>query len=228
MKSFTAQFLTLVHTAAITLIAGLLAMLSGCKEDVDEDPPRVFISTPFENQPISSIDTIYVSATITDNERVAYVEIDLLDQNFSSVTDPIRFNTSGTEESFGYEFYLNEPFLTSGVYYFTVRAGDGENVGSAYKQVNLSAIPREIDQFVAVTYSFNNVDIYKGSSLQSWDLLVNRFADFQGAALNYRQNILGVAGGVVGDANFYNLDDGEVLVAYTGMGEPSIPYFRGL
>ncbi|MCA1764275.1 MAG: hypothetical protein LC664_14975, partial [Flavobacteriales bacterium] len=228
MKSFTARFLTLVHTACIAVVACLVIVLYGCKEEGDEDPPRIFISDPFENQPISSIDTFLVSATITDNERVAYVEIDLLDQNFSTVTDPVRFNTSGTEVEFGYEWYFNEPFLTSGPYYFAVRAGDGENTSSAYKQVNVSAIPRQIDQFVAVTYSFNNVDIYKGSSLQNWDHLLNSFVDFQGAALNYRQNIIGVAAGLVGDAHFYNLDEGEIQISYTNLGDPSIPYFRGL
>lgn len=228
MKSFTTQFLTLVHTASIALVVCLLAVLSGCEEDVDEDPPRIFISEPYENQPISAIDTFSVSATITDNERVAFVEIDLLDQNFSSVIAPSRFSSSGTEVAFGTQFYLEEPFLTSGPYYLAVRAGDGDNIASAYKQVNLSAIPREIDQFVAVTYSTNNVDIFKGATLQSWDLLLNDFVDFQGAALNYRQNIIGIAAGDIGDAHFYNLDDGEIRISYTGFGTPSIPYFRGL
>lgn len=228
MKSFTTRFLTLVHTASIAVVVCLLVVLTGCSDDVDDDPPRIFISEPYENQPISAIDTFNVSATITDNERVAFVEVDLLDQNFSSVTDPVRFSTSGVEVAFGYQFLLEEPFLTSGPYYFAVRAGDGENIASAYKQVNVSAIPREIDQFVAVTYSTNNVDIFKSDSFQSWGLLLNDFVDFQGAALNYRQNIIGIAAGDIGDAHFYNLDDGEIRISYTGLGTPSIPYFRGV
>jgi hypothetical protein len=222
------MFLTHVYRLLLLCFLGLSILFSGCKkEDVDEEPPKIFLESPFENQTFSSIDTIFVSAVITDNQNVSSVEVELLTLDNELVTKR-QFSFSGTEVNFGFAFEINQPLLSTGQYYFAIRARDGENRSSAFRQILISAIPREIEQYVAITTETNDMRIETSNDLDTWSVRLTRFLDYKGGAMNYRQNIMGVAGGEIGDAEFYNTIEFNQLVSYPGLGTPSIPFFLGL
>ena len=200
----------------------------GCKkDDVDEDPPNIFIESPFENQSFSSVDTIFVDAVITDNENVESLELELLSLDNELITKR-QFSVSGTEVNFSYSFEINEPLLSTGQYYFALRARDSENRASSFKQVLINAIPRQIDQYIAITTQTNDVRIESSTDLENWMPRINRFMDYNGSAMNFRQNVMGVVGGEIGDAEFYSTSEFNQLITYPGFGTPSIDYFMGL
>ncbi len=222
------MFLTCVYRLLLFCFLGLSILFSGCKkEDVDEEPPKIFLESPFENQTFSSIDTIFVNAVITDNQNVSSVEVELLKLDNELVTKR-QFSFSGTEVNFGFAFEINQPLLATGQYYFAIRARDGENRSSAFRQILINAIPREIEQYIAITAETNDMRIETSSDLDTWSIRLTRFLDYNGGALNYRQNVMGVAGGQIGDAEFYNTAEFNQITSYPGFGTPSIPFYLGL
>lgn len=207
---------------------GLSIIFFGCKkDDEDEDPPNIFVESPFENQVFSSVDTISVLATITDDRNISSVEVELLTLDNELIAKQ-QFSFSGTEVNFAYFFEINEPLLSTGQYYFALRAHDGVNRSSSFKQILITAIPRQIDQYIAVTTETNNVQIESSTDLQTWTDRITRFIDYNGGDLNHRQNVIGIVGGEIGDAEFYNTTEFEQVISYPGFGIPSIPFYLGL
>ncbi len=230
MKSFQIRFSTTVNKALVHCSMLLLALLAlSCNEEKDEEAPLVLISAPFENQNFNTIDTLLVTFTATDNERVLSVDIEILDENFQPVGQKYTYLVSDNPLNFGTDFLLDKPQLESGIYYVVVRASDGSNQGSAYRKIWLNAIPLELEGIFVATASFNNVKVYSrppDSSL--WTEHLDRQVDFVGAALNYKQNIFGLAGGELGDAVFYETGEWQPLQTVDGPGFPSLPFFTGL
>jgi len=228
IKSYATMFLTLVYRLLLFCFLGLSIFISGCKKDVvDEIPPSILIESPFENQSFSSVDTIFVDALITDNINVESLELEVLTLDNQLVTKR-QFNVSGTEVNFSYNFELNAPLIPSGQYYFALRARDSKNRSSSFKQILINAIPREIEQYLIVTKETNSLRIETSTDLENWTTRLNRFMDYNGSDMNYRQDVIGVVGGEIGDAEFYATSDFEQLITYPGFGTPSIPYFLGL
>ena len=229
MKSFHLKFLTFVHTGLKFLIVITLVLLSqACNDNKDEEPPRVIIESPYENQNFSTVDTISVFANITDNEQIKSIQISLLDTEYNGLGISRSYETSGSSVSFLADFILEEPFLKSGLYNLAVRANDGENTGSGYVQIHLTAIERVIENYLVVTKNSTQARVYQGNGVNDWQEKGVYTIDLRGAALNYRQNILGLAGGVIGDAVFYETDEFEVVQTIQGFGGNSLPYFYGL
>lgn len=229
MKSYQNLFLTVVYSKRIWLCVIILALISsGCKEDEDDEKPRVFIEEPYENFNISSVDTILVHARISDNEQITSIEVELVDLDFAPMVGKQVFQASGSDVNFVIEYILDAPLLNSGAYYIVVRANDGRNVGSGFRKVSLTAIPRALERRVVVTSGSNNVKIFSQQAGESWVERINLYYDFAGADLNFRQDLLGIAGGEIGDALFYNTVEFEVEQSVPGLGTQSMPYFRGL
>ena len=199
-----------------------------CKDKADEESPRVIISSPFENETFSTVDTLDVIVKITDNEQIKSLSISLLDENFNGLGVEATYPGSGTDINFGTDFILDQPFFNSGTYYLAVRANDGENIGSGYVQIQLTAIERVIDNYLVVTKNETEAQVYFGNIMDNLQTALSYAVDLRGVAFNYRQNILGLAGGTLGDAVFYDMEEIEVLQTIPGFGGNSIPYFMGL
>jgi hypothetical protein len=225
MKSFKFKFSTFVQTFLL-LVA---VVVTGCKEDEDDISPRVIVSQPFENQPFQSTDTIEATATITDNEQLTSVTLELLDLNFELVGKRESYFASGTSFNFGQFFPIDGELLESGDYYLAFRANDGNNIGSAFVKIRINAIPRQLDGVVAVTKANNQTSVYYREEDQSnFELKTSFFNDAVGAGLNYRQDILGIAGGEAGDAVFFDLEEYEVVATIPGFGNVGLPFYATL
>lgn len=210
------------------IVITLVLLSQACNDNKDEEPPRVIIESPYENQNFSTVDTISVFANITDNEQIKSIQIGLLDTEYNGLGISRSYETSGSSVSFLADFILEEPFLKSGLYNLAVRANDGENTGSGYVQIHLTAIERVIENYLVVTKNSTQARVYQGNGVNDWQEKGVYTIDLRGAALNYRQNILGLAGGVIGDAVFYETDEFEVVQTIQGFGGNSLPYFYGL
>lgn len=223
MKSFKNPFSTFVHSV---FIFALVFSLSSCKDDEDESPPRITIESPFENQIFSSLDSIEAAATITDNEQITSVELEILDLEFNQVAVRQSYPASGSTFSFGQLFPINQPQLLTGDYYLAFRANDGSNVGSAFVKIKINAIPRVLEGVLVLT-SLNNQSYvyYREADENDFELEHNFFADAVGGGLNYRQNILATAGGLVGNADFFELEEFGIVNSLPGFGNNGIPFY---
>ena len=223
MKSFKLPFSTFVYTALISLA---VIALSSCNDDEDEVPPRITVQSPFENQVFSSTDTIQAVATITDNEQITSVELEILDLEFNQVAIKQGFPASGTTFDFGQFFPINAPQLSTGDYYLAFRANDGNNVGSAFVKIKINGLPRELEGVLILTSESTQSYIYYREADESqFEIAKNFFSDAVGGGLNYRENIFATAGGTAGDAVFYEIEDYLVISSLPGFGMTGLPYF---
>ncbi len=207
----------------------LIAVFScSCADEKDEEPPRVILESPYENQTFLTVDSIEVVVGITDNEQIKSIKVGLVDEDYNDLGIERSYPASGTSYTLATDFLLEEPFLESGSYYLAVRASDGENVGSGYVRVQLTAIERVVENLLVVTANSTQTKVYTGENMGDWSLKGSYAIDLAGAALNYRQNLLGLAGGVVGDAVFYETEEFTATQTIAGFGSPSLPYFVGL
>lgn len=209
----------------LILIASLLV---SCGDEKDDESPRVIIERPYENQTFLTVDTIDIVVGISDNEQIKSIKVGLVDEDFNGLGIERSYPASGSSYTFASDFFLDEPFLSSGSYYLAVRASDGENEGSGYVRLQLTAIERVIENLLVVTANSTQTKVYTGEDVGNWDLKGSYSIDFAGAALNYRQNLLGLAGGVLGDAVFYETEEFAATQTIPGFGSPSLPYFVGL
>jgi len=116
----------------------------GCKEEKDQVLPTVSVIQPGENSIFQVLDTIRVRASISDNENIEQVSLQL--EELSSgrkvgKTKAFYPNSSSFELD---DFYIVEDsLLRSGDYYFRVQAFDGENQNSAFSTIRLQGISRK-------------------------------------------------------------------------------------
>ena len=226
MKSFKKYFSTFVHTGMAVLV---VLSLSSCNEDDDESPPRITIDSPFENQTFLSTDTIEAVATMMDNEQVIGVDLELLDLEFNQAATKQSYPASGSNFNFGQLFPINNSLLPTGDYYLAFRATDGPNVGSAFVKIRINAIPRLFEGVTVLTSQNNQSYVYYREADESeFELQYDFFSDAVGAGLNYRQNILGVAGGVAGNTDFFETEEFSIVNSLPGFGTIGEPYFLSM
>lgn len=229
MKSFQNGFLTLVNILVKCLVFMILSgVFLSCEKDEDDESPEVNFQMPQDFQILSSIDTIPFLAYVSDNKQIKTITIDLQTLDYTIVMPRKLYNVSGSNVTFSTDLFLNEPFLESGQYYFILTASDGVNETRRFAQVQIQATQKQIESYVVVTKQTNSAKVYSSQNYSDWTQRLDLFLDPKGAALNYRQNMLGIVGGEVGDAVFYNTEEYEFVKSIPGFGTPSIPYFLGL
>ncbi|MFT6997499.1 MAG: hypothetical protein ACJAQ4_001253 [Cryomorphaceae bacterium] len=226
MKSFKKHFSTFVHTGLAVFV---VLSLSSCNDDEDENPPRITIEFPFENQIFLSTDTIEASAVITDNEQIISVELEILDLAFNQVAARRSYPASGSTFNFGQRFPIDAPQLQTGDYYLAFRANDGRNVGSAFVKVRIIAIPRELEGVLVLTSQSNQSYIYYCEEGENeFELEHNFFSDAVGGGLNYRQDIFATAGGEAGDADFFETEEFSTVNSLPGFGNTGLPFYLSM
>lgn len=226
MKSYKDHFSTFVHSALVILV---VISLSSCNDDEDENPPRITIESPFENQTFLSTDTIEANAVITDNEQITSVELEILDLEFNQVALKRSYPASGSTFNFGQRFAIDAPQLQTGDYYLAFRANDGRNVGSAFVKIRINAIPRELEGTLVLTNQNNQSYIYyREDDENEFELEINFFADAVGGGLNYRQNIFATAGGEAGNADFFEIAEFSMVNSLPGFGSTGLPFYLSM
>lgn len=229
MKSFHRRFSTSVYSVFNALILFSLPLLFlACKKDSDEESPKVIIQSPYENQTFLTTDTILVVVSATDNEQVKSIVLELLDSDYNLIGSQKSYAVSGASVQFAIDYALDQPFLPSGSYFLAARASDGANIGSGFTKIQLTAIPRVIDQFLVITKTSGSARILSGTNFSTWTERLQVNTHFKAAALNSRQNVLGLTGGDSGDANFYETDEFTLGNSIPNYGSPSLDYFLGL
>ncbi len=229
MKSYQNPFSTIVNRLVLSFLWGAGAMLFfSCADDDDLPSPRIFFEAPSENAIVFSVDTVPVQARVTHGRGIESVSVELTDADFNPVGNKRTYPASGAEFNFSTFFIIDDPLRSSGIHYIAVRASDGSKTGSAYRRVQLSAIPRVLQRIMVGTRTLNNARFYVSGEGETPVERLSLPMDCRGAGLNYRQNILAAAGGEIGDLEFYETANFTKLSSVPGLGTASLPFFLGL
>ena len=128
----------------------MVLLLVGCRKEEPNDPPQVLILQPWDNFSIQVPDTLSVQASLTDAQGLTGVTIQLLDGNGVPVVPSVSLAISGTSFDLQRAFPVIDEGLASGPYSLAVRATDGDEQGSDFRSINVSAAPLRLRAVFAV------------------------------------------------------------------------------
>jgi hypothetical protein len=133
-----------VNKKYLFLFPLLLLCLFSCKKDQDVTAPKVIFSSPLENQSFNVYDYVNVKATVTDETRLESLSVTLLDAGHIPVHTTVPVTVSSPSMDLSMQYLLDNIHLESGIYFIMVTASDGEHDAHAYRQIYISAIPKQL------------------------------------------------------------------------------------
>ncbi len=142
-----------MRSTLLCLILNLVLMscINSCKKDEDTEPPRISISSPYENAIYNVFDVVSVQASISDNRQLELVNVGLLDAQMNVAYISVPATIASPSTSINVSYYLDDIHLESGIYYIKVSASDGENSINAYKKIQINAVPKVLKKVFLVT-----------------------------------------------------------------------------
>ncbi len=206
----------------------LLAVI-GCKKDKDNTPPSITVNTPVTNASFDVYDIVEVTATITDDQNLDYVAIELVDQNLIPVVAPKTFRPSGTTYNLVNGLTLDDIHTATGSYFLQVTANDGTNETKKFIEVVVVGVPLEVKEVLVVSApTSNSVAWYRLDGNNNLEALMTVTSDYGGTAVSSYDQQLYTMGSFTGDLNVHKLSSGftSFLWSIPTTGTVDFPHFN--
>jgi len=134
----------------------------GCKEEKDQILPTISVIEPNDNSIYNVLDFVRVRASISDNENLEEVFVQLEDLGSGRrVGKTIAFTPNSSSFELDVLYEITDTLLNSGDYYFRIQAYDGENINSAFASIRLIGIPRKQLGYYLLLDRTNDKAIYE-------------------------------------------------------------------
>lgn len=118
-------------------------LLFSCSKEDDNFKPIVTIHSPTNMQEINGIDTLIIDADFKDDIVLESIQVFLRDENDNVVLNAISRSPNTSEYHLKEAFFFDDIHLTSGRYYFTFKAFDGENTTLKMVDIMYNEKPKE-------------------------------------------------------------------------------------
>jgi hypothetical protein len=142
----------------------MILLIFSCKkkEEKDEIIPVINISNPLANSYYQFNDTIKISLTASDENELSKIEVNLIDQNSSSVLNSFSQSFSGIKsKDIELQIIVNDIHLNSGNYFINAKAFDGTNLSTLIIPIYIEGIPNKLTNFFAHIYRNNTHLLFK-------------------------------------------------------------------
>lgn len=137
--------------------------LLSCKKDKkDTQSPTITFTSPTNGQAYKMFDTIAVSARVTDNAHLSYINVTLTDANHGALQASYSVPITSLDFIFNIKYILTQFHLASGNYLMQITADDGYNTTSSYQSIYITESPTQLWGYCTVlknaTQTINQVD----------------------------------------------------------------------
>ena len=130
--------------------------LLSCKKDKkDTQSPNITFVSPNNGQTYKMYDTIIVSAHVSDNQHISYINVTLTDANHSALQASYSVPISSADFTFNIKYILTQFHLLSGTYYIQITADDGYNTTSSYQSIYITESPTQLWGYCTVLKNSN-------------------------------------------------------------------------
>ena len=140
---------SLYKHSLLTIVSLLIISIFFSCEKKDEMAPKVII-----NQPAGGVfvvmDTIRISANVSDNEKITTVSVHLFDENNRRVVPSNTYFPNSRNYNLDALFIIDNLYLESGKYYLIVEAKDEYNSKKAYVSIQVGALERVLNSILVV------------------------------------------------------------------------------
>ncbi len=210
----------------IGLLFIVLLAISACKKEKDKEPPFVSFISPLENQSFTVGDAIPVKFTIKDDKQISYAQIGLTDANGTSLVSTTTYNDLESGQTVGLDLLIDNPTLTAGNYFVSVRTSDGSNEKNYFRSLVVQQKPLVRRSIYLVGKSSAQFKVYALDSVFNLQLQKNLIGDFIGASVNSAAQQFISCGSSTGKLQSSNLLDWSTLWFEDPVGS-TYPCFRG-
>ncbi|MFT4661286.1 MAG: hypothetical protein ACI8XB_001560 [Patiriisocius sp.] len=206
-----------------TLLIGVILFISSCKKEVENERPQIFIISPSSSQAFQILDTIIVSATVSDDQEVKNVEVTLVDEFFVKVGHTVTIQINKAESTFTVEYIPENVDLPTGSYYIEIEALDEELAKREYVSIFLTELPLTWEGLIFVNgdNSVNGID----ENLQNEFIWTLPFP-FKKGAVNNRDHVLLTGNDAAAKVVALNVNSGEIEWSGEIHGSPASNYFN--
>lgn len=143
-----------------SLIFILLSIFS-CKEETDENPPIINLTSPTENTQYFVLESIPIRATITDDENIKSVQVSLIqEQSGKKVLGSLFYTPNTSNYRLEATFKLSDSLLASGSYYFRIEALDENNTAVVFQYIRVIGIPKKKIELIAFCGLNSSTTVY--------------------------------------------------------------------
>jgi hypothetical protein len=119
--------------------------LLSCKKDKkDVIAPTITCTAPAVGDHHNMFDTITVSATVTDDQHLAYINVTLTDYNHTPLQASYSVPIKSAGFTFTIKYILTQFHLQTGNYLIQITADDGYNTGSLYQPITITESPTQL------------------------------------------------------------------------------------
>lgn len=152
----------------ILLISIILILFSCKKEEEDTNPPIIKITAPSANSYFSVIDTIQISAEITDNDNITSVSVYILNDKAQNISGTQSFTVNAKNYKLNTTIILDDIRIVSGTYDIVVSASDNINNKKSYRKISLTTINKKLEKIIIITQDQNNSYIFEEDVTKSF------------------------------------------------------------
>lgn len=132
------------------MCCGLL--LFSCIKEKDEIYPTIDIQGPADGATYNVFDTIFVALSISDDQNLDWVQVDVINDFNQSIVPPETNNSiEGNSTEYLEALILDNIHLESGNFFLRVRAFDGENEKTEFVDITIIEHPRALERFIVVS-----------------------------------------------------------------------------
>lgn len=215
----------------LLLFSIFLIIISGCKKtEEDQTSPVIECSSPIPNQQFKVGDTIWVSATISDDENIESIKVSLYDADKNcEMIHSVVYRDNGKEKQIACEMVLDNAGMDNGTYYLGITASDGVNSKNYYVPVSVNGLPRKLWGILYVcTPTTNSVEVRRIDTLMQDSILVSLSGDFSSSELSSKYQKLFIAGAQTGNLQAIDLPGKTISWSVINQSNNGLPWFYGL
>ncbi|MCD4664268.1 MAG: hypothetical protein K8R68_03285, partial [Bacteroidales bacterium] len=180
----------------VLIITSFIILINlSCKKEEDLQHPVITIDQPAENLHFSVMDTIPVSAGITDDNNIVSIKVVLVNEKFTPVLDAYYYYPETKSYNLNIYYPIDDYYMKRGSYYIQIRAEDGTNFKNKFRKVYINEVPVNFELVVVITQKDENLLKVSGinDSLEIEPLFeIN--GDFASSEISSRHQHLYVAG----------------------------------
>ncbi len=189
----------------------VVMLFVSCNKEAENILPVVTISAPQAGSSYVAGDTLIVVADLSDNESLYSVRVVLNDNEGKPVLAPVEISIPTNPYHLVLSYPISDLSLAGGTYEIQVKASDGVSETNSFRQIQITALPREFLYPLVVTQPGSNfINVYSLENATPL-IIISRTGDYKSAALQSSRQMMFICGSSQSDLDAYSLDDYQVL-----------------
>jgi hypothetical protein len=191
----------------------ITCFISCRKDQPDSSSPSIHVHAPSSGGAYFYFSQIPIGAHIVDDRQIATIEVDITDAANRVYLSANRTNPGTKEFDLETNIAHDNFYLETGTYFVRIRASDGENTTTVYREIQLFAAPTILTKNIALRSEgaqFSADTLTTGTSTPWFTL-----NDYAGAMINSREQVMICANNSAAQIEVWDLSASQPAPTYT-------------